>query len=174
MRNNVWRVQQNNPFQGGFVEVEEIAEEICSLAREVNRIVRGRCELQPREEARRKLFTTESAKPGELLELIQVLERWGERWEVADELADVTYYICQLGIDEWVEALSRLAELLGFTADEAFQFARIKYGERVRTGKKDKKAEGACIRMYVETIQLRQTDNQAASEELRRILREAK
>ncbi|OGJ67121.1 hypothetical protein A2947_01385 [Candidatus Peribacteria bacterium RIFCSPLOWO2_01_FULL_54_110] len=108
------------------------------------------------------------------MELLHVLERWGQRWEVADELADVVYYCCQLGIDGWIETLSRVAELLGFTAEEAFQFAKIKYGERVRTGKKDKEAERVCVRVYVEQIRQRKTDNKAAAEMLRRILQEEK
>lgn len=149
------------------------AEEVLALAREVNRIVRGKEGLQPVEEARRKLFTADNAKPGELMELLHVLKRGGERWEIADELADVTYYFCQLGIDGWIETLTQLAELLGFTVGEAFHFAKVKYGERVRTGKKDKSAEQACVRVYVEQIPQRQRDNKAAAELLWRIMEEA-
>lgn len=152
---------------------KEMVAELLSLARKVNNLVRGKDELQPREEARRKLLTTDRIKPGELTELIQVLERWGERWEVADELADVIYYSCQLGAEEWLPKFRTVAELLGFTEEELLQFGLVKYRERVRTGRKDKKAEGALVRMYVETIQMRKTDNQAAILELRRILQEA-
>lgn len=152
---------------------KEMVAELLSLARKVNHIVRGREELQPREGAQRKLLTTDHIKPGELVELIQVLERWGKRWEVADELADIVYYGCQLGAKEWLPKFRIVAELLGFTEEEILQFGLIKYGQRVRTGRKDKKAEGALVRVHVEKIQLRKTDNQAAIAELQRIIREA-
>ncbi|MDO8623945.1 MAG: hypothetical protein Q7R54_01185 [bacterium] len=151
---------------------EEMVTELLSLARKVNLIVRGTEELQPREEAHRKLCTTDSAKPGELLELIHVLERKGERWEIADELADILYYGCQIGANVWFPRLETVVNLLGFTVEETLQCGLIKYGQRVSTGKKDKQAEGVLVRRYVEKIQQRKTDNQAAIEELRRILKE--
>lgn len=152
----------------------EMAAELLSLARKVNKIVRGKEGLQPRGEAWRKLFATDRTKPGELAELIHVLERWGQQWEVADELADIVYYLCQLGADEWFPKLQSAVELIGFTVEEALECGLVKYGQRVRTGRKDKKAEGALVRVYIETIELRKTDNQAAISELRRILKEGR
>lgn len=151
---------------------EEMVAELLSLARRVNKIVRGKEELQPREEARRKLFTTDHAKPGELVELIQVLERDGERWELADELADIGYYGCQLGAEEWLPKLRFAVELLGFTVEEVLQCGLVKYGERVRTGRKDKTAEGNLVRERAEEFPMRQNNNQAAILELWRILKE--